>query len=235
MDENKIQEQIDGINTKLDIILEEIDLQRKQRRELEDLKDDLMRVGKDLYSTTVSELEEVHDHLDTGDILYLGKKLLRNVKTLTKTFEQLESVKDFVDDFAPISRELTIDFMNKLDEFDRKGYFEFAKEFTKAIDNVVTSFTPEDMNALGANMVTIINTVKNLTQPEMLHTINNALNVYNNLDIQVEGKISTFGLLKELNSPETKKAMSFALQFLKKLSQQQNEMGLTKINNTQTN
>ncbi|MBU1099543.1 MAG: DUF1641 domain-containing protein [Bacteroidetes bacterium] len=234
MDEKNIQEQINGINSKLDIILEEIALQRRHRLEVEDLKEDLMRVGKDLYQSTVTELEEVHDHLDTGDILFLGKKLLRNVKTLTKTFEQLEGVRDFVNDFAPISKELTIDFMNKLDEFDRKGYFEFAKEFTKAIDNVVTSFTPGDVKALGENMVTIINTVKNLTQPDMLNAINNAVNVYNNLDIKVEENVSTLALLKELNTPETKKAMSFALRFLKNLSQQQEDVKLIKTENTQT-
>ena len=43
---------------------------------MEDLKDDLYRVGKDLYETAIVELEEVHDHLNTGDILHLGKKLL---------------------------------------------------------------------------------------------------------------------------------------------------------------
>ena len=81
MVEVKEQSHIDEINQKLDIILEEIELQKKHRREMEDLKDDLFRVGKDLYETAVVELEEVHDHINTGDILHLGKKLLRNVIT----------------------------------------------------------------------------------------------------------------------------------------------------------
>ena len=62
---------------------------------MEDLKDDLFRVGKDLYETAVVELEEVHDHINTGDILHLGKKLLRNVNNLNKAFDQFESDKRF--------------------------------------------------------------------------------------------------------------------------------------------
>lgn len=222
METKDIQTQIDSVNRKLDIILEEIELQRKHRREMDDLKDDMMRIGKDLYDTAVSELEEVHDQIQTGDILYLGKKLLRNIKNITKTFEQLENTKDFIQDFSPISRELFIDFMNKLDEFDRKGYFQFMKELTKVSDNIVTSFTVQDVKDLGENVATILNTIKSLTQPDMLQTINNAVSVYKSLDINVDEKVSTYRLLKELNKPEMKRGLAFAIQFLKNLSEVHN-------------
>lgn len=229
MDDLKVQNQIDQINNKLDIILEEIELQRRYRREMEDLKDDLMRVGKDLYISTVEELEQVSDHVNTKDIIHLGKKLLRNVTTISKSLEQLESFKDFVTDATPLFRESVIDLMKKLDEFDRKGYFEFGSEAVKIVDNVVTSFSKDDVKNLGDNVVTMLNTVKSLTQPDMLQTINNALNVYKQLDIQVSDNVSIFSLVKDLNSPEVKKGLAFGIMFLKKLAAQQN------INNKKNN
>ena len=96
--------------------------------------------------------------------------------------------------------------MKTLDEIDRKGYFEFAKELSNIADNIVTSFSKEEVRSLGDNIVTILNTVKNLTQPDMLHTINNALNVYKQLDIVVKKDVSLFGIMKELNTPEAKRA-----------------------------
>jgi hypothetical protein len=138
MSEQFLQDQIDAMNRKLDLILQEIELQQRHRREIEDLKDDLMRVGKDVYQSAVVELEDVHDYLQTGDILYLGKKLLRNVTTLTRMFEQLESMRDFLQDAAPLARESFIDFMHTLDEFDRKGYFAFMRELGRVADKVVT-------------------------------------------------------------------------------------------------
>ncbi|MCK5457568.1 MAG: hypothetical protein KAI45_10620, partial [Melioribacteraceae bacterium] len=201
MEEIKMQDQVNEINKKLDIILEEIELQRKHRREIEDLKDDLMRVGKDVYKTTVEELEEVADHIQTGDMLHLSKKLLRNVNNISGMFDQLESMNGLLKDLAPISREIAIDFMAKLDEFDRKGYFDFMKEISRAMDNVVESFTVEDVRALGDNVVTILNTVKNLTQPDMLQALDNALSVYKKLDIEVDEKISYFTLIKRMNTP----------------------------------
>ena len=236
MEEIRTQNQIDEINKKLDIILEEIELQKKHRREMEDLKDDLFRVGKDLYETAVIELEEVHDHIKTGDILHLGKKLLRNVNNLSRAFDQMESARDFLRDVSPLVRESILSLMSKLDEIDRKGYFQFAKELQNAVDNVVTSFTAEDVKHLGENIVTILNTIKNLTQPDMLHAINNAVNVYKNIDLKVDEKVTLFSLLKEMNSPEVKRGLAVGLKFLKNLaSLEQNQKNLIQINTEQIN
>ena len=236
MEEKKIQSQIDEINRKLDIVLEEIELQRKHRREIEDLKEDLMRVGNDLYCSAVNELEEVHDHLETGDILHLGKKLLRNVKTMNKMFDQLESARDFLEDVSPLVRESIIDLMNKLDEYDRKGYFQFIKQSETIFDNVITSFTPEDVKALGDNIVTILNTIKNLTQPDMLHAINNAVSVYKKLDIEIEENVSYFQLFKRMNTPEMRKGIAFGIKFLKSLAETQTTNGkLTMVKKEQSN
>lgn len=218
MEEERIQQQIDALNAKLDIILDEIEHQRRHRREMEDLKDDLMRVGRDLYRTAVDELEEVHDEVSTGDIAYLAKKLLRNVNNITRTFEQLENVKDFVDDFAPVSRQLSLDLMQRLNEMDRKGYFEFFREGMRITDNIVTSFSADDVRQLADNVATILATIKNLTQPDMLRAINNALNVYKKLDITVEGDVSLMRLLREINSPEVRRGLAFMTEFLRNLA-----------------
>jgi len=235
MEENKMQDQINDINKKLDIILEEIELQRVHRREMEDLKDDLMRVGKDVYKATVEELEEVADHIQTGDMLHLGKKLLRNVNNISGMFDQLESMSDLVNDLAPISREIVIDFMAKLDEFDRKGYFGFMREINRAMDNVVESFSVDDVRALGDNIVTILNTVKNLTQPDMLQALDNALTVYKKLDIEVDEKISYFTLFKRMNTPEMRRGLSFAIQFLKSMAENPADKVISEIIKDKTN
>ena len=232
--ENTIQNQIDQINKKLDLILDEIENQKRHRREMEDLKDDLMRVGKDLYDTAVVELDQIHDHVNTRDILHFGKYMLRNVNTISKVVQQLESTKDFLNDSAPLFREYIIDFMAKLDEFDRRGYFEFFKESQNVVDKVITSFNKEDVKALGDNIVTILNTIKNLTQPDMLQAVNNALVVYKKLNIEINEKVSLSSLLREMNSPEVRKGLVFALRFLKSLAEKpQNK--LTTIDNIHSN
>lgn len=216
-----LQEQIDGINKKLDIILQEIELQRRHRLEMEELKEDLMRVGNDVFQSAVNELEEVHDHIKTGDLLFLGKRLLRNINNINRMLETLEGLQDLMQDLHPISKEVFRDILSKLNEFDRKGYFEFLKELGRVFDNIVTSFTAEDVRNLGENIVTILNTVKNLTQPDTLQTLNNALAVYKKLDIEITDDVSYWKLFREINTPEMKRGLAFTIQFLKNLSEKE--------------
>jgi uncharacterized protein YjgD (DUF1641 family) len=212
-----LQRQIDEINRKLDVILEEIELQRRHRREMEELKEDLMRVGNDLYQSAVVELQEVSDHMETGDVVHLLKRILRNVNNITRTVERLENAQDFMKDFTPISRELFIDAMGRLDELDRKGYFEFLGELARVGEAIVTNFSPEDVRRLGENIVAILETVKNLSQQDVLSTVNNALAVYRKINVDVPDEVSTWRLLKELNTPETRRGLAYLIRFQKSL------------------
>ena len=110
------------------------------------------------------------------------------------------------------------------------------KEMENVIDNVVTSFTVEDVRALGDNVVTILNTVKSLTQPDMLNAINNAVSVYTKLDIEIEGNVSYFQLFKRMNTPEMRSGMAFGIKFLKSLAEQQyTNQPLKQLNKEQSN
>lgn len=219
---DEMQEQINDINLKLDIILNEIDKQRRLRSEMDDLKDDLMRVSKEVYDSAVLELEEVSDNIKTGDILFLFKKLLRNINNITKTFEQLENVRDFVQDAAPVSRELFNDFMMMLDEMDRKGYFRFLKEISFMTDTIVQNYSTKDVKDFGEKIIKIMDTFNNLTQPEILDKINDAIEIYKNTEFEPDKKVTTMSLIRELNSPETKKALAFLIKYLKRLSNETN-------------
>jgi uncharacterized protein YjgD (DUF1641 family) len=57
-----------------------------------------------------------------------------------------------------------------------------------------------------------------MTQPDVLHAVNNALTVYKKLDMEVKDDVSLFALMKELNTPEARKGMAFAVRFLKSLA-----------------
>ncbi len=201
---NEMQKQIDSINNKLDIVLEEIELQRRRRRSMEDLQDDLVRVGKGVYQSTVEELEQVHDYMDTGDVLFLGKLLLRNINNLTQLFQKLESTMDFFNDSAPLTRELAIDLMNRLGEFERKGYFRFMHDLSVVLDKIVTTIEPDDIQKVGINLVNIIETAKKS-------------------DLSVPDKISLISLLRELNSQEMKRSLAIIARFVKNISDQKSK------------
>jgi len=213
--------QLQTIDKKLDLISEELAVVRRQREELNELKQDLTIITKDLFSTAVDEFEDIAPFVQTGDFLHLLKKILQNTRNITNVMTQFESGLDFFADVKPISKDLFNNILEKLNDLDQKGYFQFIKELMNVADRVVEHFSEEDVKLLGDNIIIILETVKELTQPEMLTAINNAVGIYQNLDPTDTPQYSIWKVMRELNTPEMKKGIGFVITFLKKITAEQ--------------
>lgn len=218
MTKDNIQEQINDINRKLDIVLEEVMAQKETRQSLEDLSTDMTLVGKDVFKSTVTELDNAGIEMDGEAVKQLLLKLVRNVGTINEMFEMMESASDLVKDVSPVLHQMGLDGIHLMNEFEQKGYFEFLAEFKKIIDNVVTHFSVEDVRLLADNAVTILETVKSLTQPEMLRAINSGLVVYKSIQIRDVEEYSMWKAIRAMNSKEMKRSLGFMITFLQNIS-----------------
>jgi uncharacterized protein YjgD (DUF1641 family) len=217
-DQTELAERLAAVDRKLDIILEEVGEMRRIRREVEELKDDLALVGKDVFSTVVGEMEEVAPFVHSGDFAALLKKLVRNTNNLNELLTQLESGHDFLNDATPLARKLFNDALVEMNDLDEKGYFAMARELRLALDNVVGEFTVEDVHLLASNLVAILQTVKNLTQPEVLQSINNAVEIYKKIDFGSVEEYTFWKAFREVNKPEMRRGLGFLIKFLRNLS-----------------
>ena len=68
MDKN-IQTQIDELNGKVDLILEYVNQQRLKSESVDDLISDVSIIGKDMYDSAVTELEERSIEIDPEDVV----------------------------------------------------------------------------------------------------------------------------------------------------------------------
>ena len=214
----EVQDQINAINRKLDIALEEITIQKQKRQEVEDLVTDLSIIGNDMFKASVDELDHAGVELDSEALKSLFFKLLRNVGTLNELVEMMESATDLAKDAAPIIHQLGLQGISQMNELEKKGYFEFIKELFTVVDNVVTHFSKEDIRLLAENVVTILETIKNLTQPDMLGAMNNAVNIYKKIETHDIQEYSLWKAFKEMRSPEMRKGIGFMITFLKNIA-----------------
>ena len=81
---------------------------------------------------------------------------------------QRGAIQELTGDLAPISEEAFAKAVQVAAQLEEAGYFEFAKAGAGVVDRVVTSFSADDVEQLGDNVVTMITMLKDLTQPEML-------------------------------------------------------------------
>ena len=223
MTEQKIQQQINDINHKLDIILEEVFAQKQNRESINDLMDDLSIVGKDAFKNTVIELDRAGVEVDGEALKGTAIRLVRNINNINEFLDTLESINDFLRDATPIARQVGLDAIQKMNEFDQKGYVEFFKELSKITDNIVSNFSVQDVRELADNIVTILETIKGMTQPDMLQALDNGVKVYKSIDTKEIPEYSVWRAMKELRTPEMKKGLGFMITFLKNLSKEDNQ------------
>ena len=217
MEENRPNE-IAELNQKVDTILEYVNQQRLKSQAIDDLIADASIIGKDIYDSSVQALDDREVRLEPDDLRELGIRVAQNVGNFNTMLDTLGSMMDLMKDVGPIANEVIIDGTKKLHEFEQKGYFEFMKEFGAIIDNIVTHYGINDVRMLADNVVTILDTVKNLTQPEMLKSIDTAVKVFGNMETENVPEYSIFRVIREINKPEMKKAWGFLFTFLKNMS-----------------
>jgi uncharacterized protein YjgD (DUF1641 family) len=218
MAEKDLQKQIDEINLKLDAILECAMVQKQRSARMDDLVADVNIITKDAFRSTVEELERQGVELNWDDLKYLAFKFLKNIDKFTWVMDTFESMYDLMQDMGPVVRESVIDTIRKMAVLEQQGYFEFFREMMRAMDNIVTHYSGTDVKLLADNVVTIMDTVKNMTQPDMLQAMNNAVNVFQKLEVENIPEYTLWKAMKEMWSPEMKRGLGFMITFLKNLS-----------------
>jgi uncharacterized protein YjgD (DUF1641 family) len=215
MTEKDIQEQISELNRKMDLVLESVEQQKRNREEFDDLVEDLSIVAKDAFKNTVVMLDKSQIDVDNSDIPMLLIKILQNVGTFHEMLEMLESARDFMKDISPVLHQLGLDAVNKMNEFDQKGYFVYAAEMMKLMDKFIQTFTIEDIKQLQENLENLTGIMRNLTQPGLLTSLNRTTKAIASIkmDSKLDNK-SLFGLARQLNSQDVRKSLSFALRLV---------------------
>jgi len=218
MEDKIINERLDKLENKIDLLLEYVNQQRLNSTIVEDLAGDLGIIGKDFYDTAVEELDKRQVEIDPSELTDLMISLMRNIGNFRVVMNTFEMAIDLTKEIGPIANEAIIDFTKKLAVWEQKGYFAFIKDIGPIIENIIDGLEPKDMKDLADNVMLILHTVKDITQPNMLKSIDNAVRLYASIETENVPSYSVWRLMREMNSPEMKKAIGFGITFMKNMS-----------------
>ena len=210
------------LHEKIDRLGEQFEEQCKRQRALEELQDDLIPIGNHMIKLSIDELAEVGNEFQLEDLLFLLKRLLRNTPLLLRLMDGLEALSALGDEAQLLGRQVFASTVETLDHLEREGYFTFAREGWYIMERIVNEFDEEDVRALADNIVTILTTIRNMTQPDVMGLANNAVNAIR-ADNPVDGNgknPSALALLRELNDPKVRKGLARMLNMVKALADQ---------------
>ena len=208
-----MEDRIAELDSKLDFIVEELAHLKRVRLSAEDLVADLTLVGKDAMGDATKALGS--SVLRPQEILQLFKTVLLDAPLLTSALQQLESAADFVQDAQPIARDLFRQAVAGCQTMQQKGYFDAARAGFRVADALVQSHSTEDLRQIEASVPQLIGFIRELTRPEVLQALQAIIHGFGRVQATLSVDKSVFALVRDLNSPDARRAIAILVEFLK--------------------
>ena len=215
----ELSAKIDALTVQVAYLSEQARQAERQRQERAELVRDVTPIANQAFHIAIEQLEEVQEYVDLADLLRLLKRLLRNARNLERMLDQLEAVSDLADTLGPLTDQAFEKSVDALAEMERRGYFAFARGGAHILDALVTSFSEDDVRRLGDNIVLIANTVKDMTQPEILGFVRNTLMLAEK-GLEQPLDISALGLVRQMGDPRVRRGLALTLRVLQAVGAQ---------------
>jgi len=218
----ELEGKLDAMSTQLDIVVGELLEQRMRREQWAELVADATPLAGEAMAIASRELEDVQEWVEPADMLRLLRRILRNTNNIEDGMAKYESAMEFIDDVGPLTSGAFLKLLELFDEYERRGYFEFAAAGLGVVDRIVTNYSKEDVEALGDNVVHMLDIVKNLTQPEMLAVAERLLDVVQRQQqveaLEPQDPPSLLALAGKMRDPDVRMGMARALNTFKAVS-----------------
>ena len=219
----ELEAKIDALTEQVAFLAEEA-RQARQRREMwTELQQDVMPIAGDVLEVVSKELDELSADVQIADLADLLRRLVRVAPVLEQGLAYVEMGAELFGDMLPLTEHAMDVATDRLVNLDSKGYFSFAKSGLHVVDRVITGFSEEEVEALGDNVVLILETVKEMTQPEIMAVVYRMIEAVQrqqrHMAEEPEEAPSLFALARKMRDPEIRKGMGRALSTLRAVSE----------------
>ncbi len=126
---------------------------------------------------------------------------------------ELQMWRELSSTLTPLAHEPMELLTAKLAMLEEHGYFAFAKGGLDVIDRIVTAYGEDDIKALGDNVELIFDTIKEMTQPQVMSLLGNTVRGLQEQDLGEPP--SLLAILKELRDPQVRRGLARVLNTLR--------------------
>ncbi len=204
---------VEDLATRVEKLIQCTENDRRTRQAWADFSADLTPVASRAVERTIDRLDGTV--IDTDAVIELLIRLAEAAPQLERSVGTLVSVGELAGEVGEVGGAVFESAITRLDELGRRGYFTFFAGLLEVLDRIVTSFDEEDLRQLGNNVVLILETVKQMTQPEIMLLLQRTARIAREDD--EPATVSLFRLLREMRDPEVKLGLHRAMGLLRGL------------------
>jgi hypothetical protein len=118
-----LHKKVDQLTAQMEILTEHAEIEQRRRRELEELKADLIPIGNQLVQLTINELADIGTEFELEDLIFLLKRVLRNTQLILTMMDRFEALMGIADEMDLLGKQVFSTTVEGLDRLEREGFF----------------------------------------------------------------------------------------------------------------
>jgi len=206
--EEQILERLDRIEARLAPI-------SQSAASLQDLREDLIPLSGQAFRLVIRELEDVESGFQLEDLLAMIKRMLRSVKHITFTLDQLENIVDFANIVEPLLKSAVPQIINYLDDLEQRGVLRIITSMLDVRAKIAEAYSPEDVDQIGDGAVAALGLAKKLSDPKTVEFLEKFAELPSKVDLAGAKPIGPFGMLGALSSKEARQGLGVLMELTK--------------------
>jgi uncharacterized protein YjgD (DUF1641 family) len=209
--EERILERLDHLGREVAILTD-------SARSLRELKNDLSPRVNEAVKVLITELAQIEGDFQLEDLIMLLRSVMRSIRNLNWTLEQLKSLIDFLRTVEPLLKSTVPQAIYHLDQLEQKGLFRIFSIMFGTMQKIAETYSPEDIEQIANGLVPLVGVAKKLTAPQPLDMLCKFAEVPGGIDLSKAKPVGPFGMIFALRDPEIMQGLGVVLELTKGLS-----------------
>ena len=182
-----------------------------------ELREEIAPRINEAVQALIVELADIESDFQIEDLLYLLKKLMRNIGTLNYVLDQTRNLVDFAQTAEPLLKNSVPQVIAFLDGLEQGGVFRMLSIATEVLRKIGSTVSPEDMHQIGDGIVRLVGVLKRLTAPAAIDLLERAADIPARVDLSAARPVGLWGMVGAMGDPDVQKGLGVLMEFTKGL------------------
>ena len=206
-----LKEKIENIEENLSILTESVN-------SINELKEDLAPRVTELVQALIVELSDIEEDFNIDDLIYLFKKVLRNINNFDFVIEQTTNIIDFIFAAEPLLKVTVPEVTQRLDELEQKGVFRLFSFLIDVSCKISEQLNEEDYDKMADSTIRLSIALKKLLTGPGVDLIENFITMTEKINTDKADKVGMIGLLSAISDTKVQEGLGVVLELTRNLS-----------------
>jgi uncharacterized protein YjgD (DUF1641 family) len=187
-------------------------------RALGELREELAPRVSEAVQALIVELADVEADFQLEDLLFLIKKMMRNIRNLDFALDQMKNLIDFALTAEPLLKSTVPQVISYLDDLEQGGVLRLLGTGMDVLKKVGASYSAEELQQTADGLVRLAGILKKLTAPAALELLESAADLPSRVNVAGAPAVGAWGMLQGLRDPQAQQGLGVLLELTKGLA-----------------